>query len=121
MRAENAFGGPLPPGVEVHHADGSKAADAPLVICPDRAYHRLLHVRMRVQAAGGNPNTQRICSRCKQLCLIHDMALDKGHPSRSCKACLRRISKEKGYGRIGTTHTIRGDVVVVPDEDFAEA
>jgi hypothetical protein len=46
-RAEKALGKPLPPGAEVHHADGSMRDDAPLVICQDRAYHMLLHKRMR--------------------------------------------------------------------------
>jgi hypothetical protein len=65
IRAERALGRPLPEGVEVHHADGTKRADAPLVICPDRAYHMLLHQRMRVVKAGGNPNTDRVCGRCR--------------------------------------------------------
>ena len=92
LRAERALGRPLPPGVEVHHADGSKGADAPLVICPDRAYHRLLHVRMRIQAAGGNPNTQRICGTCKQLRLIDDMVSHHGQPSFRCKSCARELA-----------------------------
>lgn len=46
-RAEMALGKQLPAGAEVHHADGTKADDAPLVICQDRAYHMLLHKRMR--------------------------------------------------------------------------
>lgn len=65
VRAERALGHPLPPKAEVHHADGSKLVDAPLVICQDRWYHKLLHVRMRVKAAGGNPNTDAVCSVCR--------------------------------------------------------
>ncbi len=64
IRAERALGKPLPPRAEVHHADGSKRDDAPLVICQDHAYHLLLHVRMRVVRAGGNPNTDAACSTC---------------------------------------------------------
>jgi hypothetical protein len=66
LRAERALGRPLPKGAVVHHADGSTRADSPLVICQDAAYHKLLHVRMRVRAAGGDPNTQRVCSTCRQ-------------------------------------------------------
>lgn len=66
MRAEAALGRPLPKGAEVHHADGSKSEHAPLVICQDVAYHRLLHQRMRVKAAGGNPNTDAMCSHCRR-------------------------------------------------------
>jgi hypothetical protein len=67
VRAERALGKPLPPKAVVHHADGSKRDDAPLVICQDQAYHHLLHQRMRVKAAGGNPNTEAICGHCRML------------------------------------------------------
>lgn len=65
LRAEAALGRPLPPKAEVHHLDGSTDHQGPLVICPDRAYHFLFHVRMRVHDAGGNPNADRICYGCK--------------------------------------------------------
>lgn len=64
LRAEAALGRPLPSRHPVHHADGKRADDSPLVICEDLAYHRLLHQRMRVKAAGGNPNTDARCSHC---------------------------------------------------------
>ena len=67
MRAEQALGKPLPVGAIVHHADGSRADNAPLVICQDAAYHKLLHMRMRIKAAGGDPNTDKICSACKRV------------------------------------------------------
>jgi hypothetical protein len=63
-RAERALGHPLPPKAQVHHADGSKSDNAPLVICQDYAYHRLLHVRAKVLQAGGNPNTDKVCCDC---------------------------------------------------------
>lgn len=66
LRAEKALGRPLPRGVVVHHADGSTADDAPLVICQDNAYHMLLHRRMRVKAFGGNPSTDAICCFCQK-------------------------------------------------------
>lgn len=65
LRAENALGHALPAGAVVHHADGSRRDDAPLVICQDTAYHKLLHARMRVIAAGGNPNTDAVCGICR--------------------------------------------------------
>lgn len=64
FRAERALGHPLPPKAVVHHADGSKADTAQLVICQDQAYHMLLHARMRVAKAGGDPNADAICGKC---------------------------------------------------------
>lgn len=65
FRAERALGKPLPRKAIVHHADGSKGDDSQLVICQDQSYHRLLHKRMRIQAAGGNPNTDKVCAICQ--------------------------------------------------------
>lgn len=67
LRAEHALGKPLPKGVIVHHADGSRSINAPLVICQDQRYHKFLHIRMDVLRAGGNPHTDRICWKCKQV------------------------------------------------------
>jgi hypothetical protein len=64
VRAERALGHALPHGAHVHHADGSKSDTAPLVICQDQAYHRLLHVRTKTVKAGGNPNTEKLCGDC---------------------------------------------------------
>lgn len=67
LRAEAALGKPLPPGAVVHHADGTKSEYAPLVICEDEAYHQLLHFRMRLRAAGADPNTERVCTYCHEV------------------------------------------------------
>ncbi len=68
VRAEVALGHPLPPGAQVHHPDEDPwNPDARLVICEDAAYHNFLHSRMLVKHAGGDPNTQRQCSRCREL------------------------------------------------------
>jgi len=101
IRAEKALGKPLPKGAEVHHADGSKADDAPLVICENREYHFLLHVRMRVKRAGGNPNTQRLCGMCGKVKLIEEMRTQKiGGRVKSavkseCLECCRAYAKAK--------------------------
>lgn len=67
VRAEQALGKPLPPNAIVHHADGSRRMNTPLVICQDQHYHQLLHARMRIRARGGDPNTQRWCGACQRL------------------------------------------------------
>jgi hypothetical protein len=67
LLAELALGHPLPPGAEVHHIDENKSNNEPsnLVVCPDRAYHRLLHLRADAFAACGHYHWRK-CSICKQ-------------------------------------------------------
>lgn len=83
LRAAKALGKPLPRGAVVHHADGSKHEDAPLVICQDHRYHLLLHRRMRIVRAGGDPDTERICCHCHQVKPFSSFA----GASRACKHC----------------------------------
>lgn len=89
-RAEAALGKPLPKGAVVHHADGSKHEDAPLVICQDETYHKLLHHRMRVKAAGGDPNTDLVCAVCKRAKPMNAFGRNKAQPrgySHYCREC----------------------------------
>lgn len=98
LRAERALGKPLPPKAVVHHADGSTDEHAPLVICENQAYHLFLHTRMRIQAAGGDPNTQRICERCHQLKSLDELT-KTGNIHNVCKPCaaasMRRWREKK--------------------------
>ncbi len=90
LRAERALGKPLPAKAVVHHADGSKRDDAPLVICQDTSYHRLLHSRMRVKALGGNPWTDLYCPWCNTVKhadqFYNNRSSATGHHYH-CKAC----------------------------------
>ena len=78
VRAEKALGRPLPFGVVVHHADGTKGDAAPLVICQDESYHRLLHKRLRVKQRGGNPNLHKVCGLCKTPKPFDQFTINRG-------------------------------------------
>jgi hypothetical protein len=87
--AEAALGKALPAGAEVHHVDENTLNNAGrnLVICQDRAYHKLLHARTRIVKAGGNPNTERVCSRCKSVLAVAAFNRLKADYQTACRAC----------------------------------
>ncbi len=90
--AERALGHALPPKAVVHHADGNPRnnVNANLVICPDQAYHLLLHTRMEALSACGNANWLK-CEYCKQYDDPENMRLYKqkrgANPKARHRAC----------------------------------
>lgn len=98
LRAEQAIGHSLPPKAVIHHPDEDPwNRDARLVICPDNAYHRLLHARMRVKAAGGNPNTDKICPFCHQVKPLTEF--HRGRFNGYCKPCRYLYMKANEAGK----------------------
>ena len=104
--AERALGNELPIGVEVHHVDCSGINNAPsnLVICPDHAYHCLLHRRTRASDACGNANFSR-CWICDKWDDPDNLKFHKGRPEAYHASCwakyqvvLRLKRKEKRNG-----------------------
>ena len=96
LRAVAALGKPLPRGAQVHHADGSRADDAPLVICQDAKYHKLLHARLRVKRAGGDPNTDKVCVSCGTVKSKRDFSNNRSNYDglhSACKACASEQNK----------------------------
>ena len=97
--AERALGGHLPPGSEVHHVDENHRnnANRNLVVCQDKAYHKLLHVRARIVRAGGDPNLQKICSRCGDVKVLDEFNVRRSHSSgrqNICRACSKAAFSE---------------------------
>lgn len=101
VMAEKALGKPLPAGAEVHHVDEQKSNNVPgnLVICPDAAYHKLLHQRQRAFNASGHYHWRKC-----QFCKVYDdpandmWTSDKKAYHRSCSAAYtatRKLNKER--------------------------
>lgn len=96
--AEKALGKSLPPGSEVHHADGNKKNNSPsnLVVCPDRAYHKLLHARLRAWKACGNPNWRK-CRYCKQYSALEALVKHPTQEQYYHRLCRRAKDREMYY------------------------
>lgn len=93
--AEQALGRYLPDGAEVHHADGNirNNVNANLVICQDKAYHKLLHVRARTLRAGGNPNTDKFCADCQKCKPFEAFNVGRAHKSTGRQPICRECQK----------------------------
>lgn len=94
--AENALGRTLPSSVQVHHVDGDKSnnKNSNLVICPNQAYHNLLHLRTDA-INNGAPAYFRKCPYCKLYDDPENMLniqVDEYRPSGTCihRECRRQ-------------------------------
>lgn len=96
---EAVLGRSLPKGAQVHHVDGNgmNNAHSNLVVCQDQTYHHLLHARQRIVAAGGNPDTHRVCWGCKRAVLIADLAGGAVTRSNKCQPCWHAYQQKRGH------------------------
>ena len=76
--AEKALGKSLPPKAIIHHLDGSPAKNKNnnIVICENKSYHHLLHVRQRAKDAGFAVNWRK-CNSCKKYDAPENMRFEK--------------------------------------------
>lgn len=90
--AERALGVFIDRKHPIHHFNENPTdnRNQNLVICEDAKYHKLLHVRVRVLRAGGNPNTEKLCTKCKSLHFKTDFCKERGKYdglSQICNQC----------------------------------
>ena len=90
--AEQVLGKKLPLDAEVHHVDGDKGNNAHhnLVICPNSAYHHLLHRRQKAFNACGNASWIK-CGVCKQYDDPNNLTVTM----RSVRGCLTQLAYHK--------------------------
>lgn len=95
--AEAALGKRLSPRAHVHHVDENPRNNAPsnLVICEDAAYHKLLHCRMKVLRAGGDPNTEKWCQDCQQLKSFDQFNVMRSNKSTGRQSVCRQCSRAR--------------------------
>ena len=77
---EKTIGHKLPRKAVIHHIDNDRTNNKPsnLVVCPDSAYHQLLHRRERALNACGNPNWLK-CSYCKKWDAPENLTIKAGN------------------------------------------
>jgi len=98
LLAEFALGHPLPRGVDIHHADGDRSNNiGNLVICQNREYHALLHVRMRALQSCGRPSWRK-CPFCKKYDSQENLVPRKDSPTSMVHLACRRLHS-RDYGR----------------------
>lgn len=89
IKVAKVLGKPLPSKSIVHHVDEDTLNDSNdnLVLCQDKKYHELLHMRMRSFRATGDPHLIRCCycDRWLSESSFYPSRVKKGE----CKSCCK--------------------------------
>jgi hypothetical protein len=95
LKAEKAFGGPLPKQARIHHWKDKKDDDC-LVICESHSYHMFLHVRQKAFEACGDVH-KRKCPFCQKWDDVKNLDMNNHNQSVSFrhKSCLSKYAREK--------------------------
>jgi len=103
LLAELVLGRKLKTKEQVHHVDEDKSnnTNSNLVICPDEAYHKLLHSRQRIVDMGGNPNTDKYCKYHDKLHKRTEFSTASHYDGLSnyCREATNQYRKENGLNK----------------------
>jgi len=92
---ESHLGYLIPRGYEIHHKDGNRANNniSNLMLFKSSKEHKLQHAYNRIEAFGGHPLFDKICSTCHKLKDKNEFFFNKNTwdgRANNCKICNKR-------------------------------